>query len=996
MTKKLLRATSSFHVACKFFIIAGFSVLLTLNIAVAQKPRVQPKEHSGDAASAIIQNATYIQERPNSPFPASVRMQPLSNITFQAFLPWLMKQVQADPLIEFKLVSQEIDEIGFQHFRYVETYMGIPIDKSWYIVHVKNNMVVSFNGLALNITQKLSPKAALTEPDGLIAAKRFVNAARYKWEDAAITADLRKRTHNPNATYLPHGELTWFVSNDNTNFRLSYKFDINSASPDKAQRVYVDASGGAVVFTVPLESNCDGTSVNTIFNGSQSISTDKYQTSPDKWRLRDDCDAATIRIRDWNSSTCSPSAVEIDNTANTWTTMNQRFGGTVLWSTKQAYYYWLNVRGRNSYDNSNGGVEGYINAVFSSTSSPPCTPYTDNASMSFSGGTLKVGLGSSGTLSNSWSALDILAHEFTHAVTGSTAALTYSNESGALNESFSDIFGEATENYITGSNDWLMGAQRTSGAIRSMASPKIYSNPDTYLGTYWYTGTGDNGGVHTNSGVQNHWFYLLAAGGSGTNDNSDAFTVSGIGLADASAIAARNLTHYLGSSSNYSDARTNSIQAAIDLFGACSNQVKQTTNAWYAVGVGDQYFDANTAVTSNYNGRDVSCFNACDGKATVNVVSGSSPTFSWSTGATTQSVTGLCPGTYSVTVTNDGGSGCTVTKNVTINNAPLLTASPAATSNYHGYGVSCAGSSDGTAAANPAGGTPPYFYSWSNGQTTAVATGLSATTYSVTVTDANGCTSSGNVTLTQPPPLTIDAGPNKLVYYGYPDSACTDMTATGAGGGVPPYTLTWSTGSHSGTEHVCPTSTTVYTITIQDQNGCTKSDDVTVCVIDVRCGNNLDKVTICHKTGSKNNPSNTLCVALPAAIDHIKNHPGDELAACGTVKTCSDAPVTRSGGPGRELMTEGVIRPGLYMQAIPNPFSGTTTINYMIEQDDVANLALFDMSGKRLMILYNGKIEANRLYQSSVSASTLSSGMYILKLTTRNGNNYVGKLIVAK
>jgi Zn-dependent metalloprotease len=903
--------------------------------------------------------------------------------------------VQSDAEIDFKLLKQSNDDLGFQHFRYVETYRGIPIDKSWYIVHVRNNTVTSFDGLALNVTQKPSTKAALSEANGLLMAKRFVNAAKYKWEDANFTQDLRKRTRNPNASYFPTGELVWHVSDDNSIFVLSYKFDIYAASPDKAQRIFVDANTGTILRTVPLESNCDGATVNTIFNGSRSISTDKYTST--NWRLRDDCDAATIRIRDWNSSTCTASAVEIENNTNTWTTMNERFGGTVLWATKQAYFYWLNVRGRNSYDDANGGVEGYINAVFSSTSSPPCTPYTDNASMSFSGGTLKVGLGSSGTLANSWSALDILAHEFTHAVTGSTAALTYANESGALNESFSDIFGEATENYITGSNDWLMGSDRTNGAIRSMSNPSSFGDPDTYNGTGWFTGAADNGGVHTNSGVQNYWFYLLAHGGSGTNDNGDAYNVSGIGLAAASAIAARNLINYLGSSSNYSDARTNAIQAAVDLYGACSNEVKQTTNAWYAVGVGDPFFDANTAVTSNYNGRNVSCFNACDGAATVNVVSGTAPIYSWSNGASTQTVSGLCPGTYSVTVTNFLGLGCSVTRTVTINNAPLLTAAPAVTSNYHGYGVSCAGSSDGIAAANPAGGTPPYTYSWSNGQTTAVATGLSATTYGVTVTDANGCTASGNVTLTQPPPLTINAGPNKLVYYGYPDSACTDMTATGAGGGVPPYSLTWSTGSHSATEHVCPTSTTVYTITLQDQNGCTKSDDVTVCVIDVRCGNNLDKVTICHKTGSTKNPSNTLCVALPAAIEHIKNHPGDELAACGTVKTCNDgAPVTRSGGPGRELMTEGAIRPGLYMQAIPNPFARTTTINFMIEKEDVANLALFDISGKRLMVLYNGKIEANRLYQSSISASALSSGMYILKLTTRNGNNYIGKLIVAK
>ena len=184
------------------------------------------------------------------------------------------------------------------------------------------------------------------------------------------------------------------------------------------------------------------------------------------------------------------------------------------------------------------------------------------------------------------------------------------NESGALNESFSDIFGEATEFFTTGAVDWLIGAQRTASGlgIRSMSNPKAaaYEDPDTYLGGFWYPGTDDNGGVHTNSGGQNHWFYLLTVGGSGTNDQLESYNISGIGMARASAIAARNLLTYLGAGSNYADARTNSIQAAIDLYGECSNEVKQVTNAWYAVGVGDAFFDANFSI-SNYNGRHVSC-----------------------------------------------------------------------------------------------------------------------------------------------------------------------------------------------------------------------------------------------------------------------------------------------------------------------------------------------------------------------------------------------------
>ena len=126
------------------------------------------------------------------------------------------------------------------------------------------------------------------------------------------------------------------------------------------------------------------------------------------------------------------------------------------------------------------------------------------------------GAGSTSAATDDWNTNDIMGHEFTHGVTQSEAGLIYNNESGALNESFSDIFGEMVESWAEGICDYLVGADR--GAIRSFINPNTYGQPDTYLGTDWYTGTADNGGVHTNSGVQNHWFYLVSEGGSGTND----------------------------------------------------------------------------------------------------------------------------------------------------------------------------------------------------------------------------------------------------------------------------------------------------------------------------------------------------------------------------------------------------------------------------------------------------------------------------------------------
>jgi hypothetical protein len=135
---------------------------------------------------------------------------------------------------------------------------------------------------------------------------------------------------------------------------------------------------------------------------------------------------------------------------------------------------------------------------------------------------------------------------------------------------------------------------KQQAALRSMSDPKSLSQPAYYRGQYWYTGTGDNGGVHTNSGVVNHWYYILAVGKSGTNEGGNAYSVTGLGLTDAAKIAYRMESVYMVASSTYAQARSYSIQAATDLYGAGSAQVIAVTNAWYAVGVGAAYSGGTT------------------------------------------------------------------------------------------------------------------------------------------------------------------------------------------------------------------------------------------------------------------------------------------------------------------------------------------------------------------------------------------------------------------
>jgi bacillolysin len=133
-----------------------------------------------------------------------------------------------------------------------------------------------------------------------------------------------------------------------------------------------------------------------------------------------------------------------------------------------------------------------------------------------------------------------------------------------------------------------------------MSSPNTYGQPAYYKGQYWAATTSspsnanDQGGVHTNSGVLNYWYYLISAGKTGTNEKGASFSVTGIGLTDAAKITFRMESVYMTASSTYTNARTYSIQAATDLFGATSTQTQSVTNAWYAVGIGAAYGGTTT------------------------------------------------------------------------------------------------------------------------------------------------------------------------------------------------------------------------------------------------------------------------------------------------------------------------------------------------------------------------------------------------------------------
>lgn len=224
-------------------------------------------------------------------------------------------------------------------------------------------------------------------------------------------------------------------------------------------------------------------------------------------------------------------------------------------------------------------------------------------------------------------------------------------------------------------------------------------------------------------------------------------------------------------------------------------------------------------VTTTASSTNILCNGQCTGTGTANPSGGTPPyTYLWTGGQTTQIATGLCAGTYTVTVTDAGST--TATATVTITQPTALTSSVQSQTN-----VLCFGQCTGSATITTGGGTPGYSYSWSPpGGTTVTITGLCAATYTCTITDANGCTRTQSVTITQPTALTssIQSQTNVLCF-----GQCTGSATITAGGGTPGYTYNW-TPSGGTTVTATGLCANTYTCTITDANGCTRTQTVTI------------------------------------------------------------------------------------------------------------------------------------------------------------------------
>ena len=464
---------------------------------------------------------------------------------------------------ELQILSQNTDEQGIIHIRAQQFYNNIPIEGAHYLIHQHPIKGTAMNGLLIkNLNLKTIP--TINEADALNQTLATIKSTKYAWQDQKEELLLQQTTHNEAATYYPKGELMIVGLTPNSNsstYQLAYRFDIYSIEPMQRYYVYINAHTGQFIkkqsrlYDIEEHSHESMPPVigmgATRFYGNQNFDVDY--------------DGVLYTMRNTAAELFhGNSSLNLKSTTNNWidTTAN-----TVHWCLEGTYNYFLNTHGKNSYDGSGSAIPAIVHYG----------NQWENAA--WNGTHLLFGDGNA----MPYISADIVAHEWVHGLIEHTANLTYQGESGALNEAFCDIFGVIVEDQID-TNDWIMGQEL--GGLRNVSNPNAFGQPDTYKGNHWYQGIFDNGGVHTNSGVLNYWFYLLAQGGNGTNDFGLNYNISGIGMANAADIVYKTLHDYLTPNANYADARIATLQATENIYGSNSTEYQTVMAVWCAVGIG--------------------------------------------------------------------------------------------------------------------------------------------------------------------------------------------------------------------------------------------------------------------------------------------------------------------------------------------------------------------------------------------------------------------------
>ncbi|MFJ8688535.1 M4 family metallopeptidase [Micromonospora wenchangensis] len=483
--------------------------------------------------------------------------------------------VQGTSAEAYQAVRTKVDANGAAHTRYTRTYQGLRVYGGDFVIH--------------------------TAPDGALAGTSVGLAAPLtlgttaKISPAAASATARKAF---SGTITEVGTPELFVDATSGKGRLAWETVLSGWKADQQTpsklHVITDAVTGRVIGAHDEIESVVG-SGQGIYTGAVSIDTtlsgSTYQMIDPSHGNGRTCDMN-------NTTTTCTTFTDADNAWGDGTNANRQSAGVdAHFGAAKTFDYFKNVHGRNGIFGNGAGVpsrvhygRNYINAFW------------DGAQMTY---------GDGASNSRPLVSLDVAGHEMSHGVTEAVSGLVYSGESGGLNESTSDIFGNMVEFYAAAPSDpgdYQVGEKININGngtpLRYMYNPSLDGSSDSC----WTTST-KNKDVHYSSGVGNHFFFNLAEGTGATSYGTSpvcgsAAAVTGIGREKAEKIWFRALDVYFTSNTSYvntstpsNTARAYSLKAATDLYGSCSTEYKAVQAAWTAVAVSGS--DAPCSSTGN-------------------------------------------------------------------------------------------------------------------------------------------------------------------------------------------------------------------------------------------------------------------------------------------------------------------------------------------------------------------------------------------------------------
>lgn len=485
--------------------------------------------------------------------------------------------------------------------RFSQNYKGLPVLGTGVIAHSKDGKFEKVSGEILPlINVDIQPKNSLDKTKEILKNSLIQHAYEEGEDPIKIFEEIEFSSERLVIVDKAYPKFSG-------DYALAYEIEASFEAPHYHKSKYVlDANTGKQIQTIDriCHVGVDGVA-NTRYYGEQAIRTDSI--GPGQYRLFDD-ERNVVTVNANERDFGSPFNYELfTDEDNYWDNNNEdldEVAGDAHYCTSKYHDFMDGKFGWDGVDGNGGnlvsvvhvGGRYFLNAYWDGSA----TYYGNGQCIDY------------GPLTT----LDVIGHEFAHGFTQFTSGLIYRDESGALNEAISDIFGKALEyEYDEENFNWYIGKRFITGdadPFRNMADPNELESPDFYKGEYWITGFFDNGGVHFNSGVYNYWFHMLVEGKAGVNEAGNSYDVKSIGWEKALDIVYGAQVGYFTPSTNYVDAYNHTLAYAEDVWGAASDEYAAVAEAWYAVGLSND-IEQSTVITGNLLIDDLA-FTLCTGE----------------------------------------------------------------------------------------------------------------------------------------------------------------------------------------------------------------------------------------------------------------------------------------------------------------------------------------------------------------------------------------------